>query len=144
MNVMTKYHGEMTITENDIWKFPNGLPGFLDEHEFTLYHLNEQGVFSILQSVVNKEVAFIVANPFAFFKDYDFVLDESSIAGLKIESDTDVLPYVILTLGDTLFSSTANLLAPLVFNVKKKLAKQVILHDTKYHAKHLIQQEEVK
>lgn len=138
MEILTKYHGEIEVNKDDIWYFPKGIPGFPDEDQFILYPLTNQDVFSILQSVKNSEVAFIVTNPFAFFPKYDFVLDENSIAILELESSDDAIPFVILTLGESLKTSSANLQAPLVLNVKNKRCKQVILHDTSYHTKHLL------
>lgn len=138
MKVMTKYHGEIEVSENDIWHFSNGIPGFPDEKSFLLYPLEDQEVFSILQSVQFHEVAFVVTNPFSFFQDYDFRLDESSVTALDLHEASDALPFVILTLGDSITTSTANLQAPIILNTKNKRGKQVILHDTTYQTKHLI------
>lgn len=136
MKIMTKYHGEMDVDENDLWHFNKGIPGFLEEKQFLLYPLADQDVFSILQSVVHSEIAFIVANPFAFFKDYEFNLDENVLATLDIGNENEVCPLVILTLEDTLENSTANLQAPIILNMKNHHAKQIILHETDYQTKH--------
>lgn len=140
MKITTKYHGEMEVQEKDIWHFPNGIPGFPDEQQFILYPLANDDVFSILQSVISHEIAFVVTSPFVFFPDYDFTLDENVVSFLQLENSSDVLPLVILTLGDSLASSTANLQAPLILNTKNKCAKQVILHDTPFHTKHHLKQ----
>lgn len=136
MILTTKYHGEMEVEESEIWEFSKGIPGFPEEKQFYLYLLVDNEIFSVLQSVSNKEVAFVVTNPFVFFSEYDFTLDENAVDFLQLENSIDVLTLVILTLGDTLSNSTANLQAPLIMNTKNKRAKQVILHDTNYQAKH--------
>ena len=140
MILATKYHGEVEVEEREIWEFPKGIPGFLEEKQFYLYHLTDHELFSILQSVNNKEIAFIITNPFAFFPEYDFTLDDNVVDFLQLENSSDVLTLVILTLGDTLSNSTANLQAPLIMNIKNKRAKQVILHDTDYQTKHPMKQ----
>ncbi|MGN1385878.1 MAG: flagellar assembly protein FliW [Bacillus sp. (in: firmicutes)] len=140
MKITTKYHGEMEFDEKNIWHFSNGIPGFPDEQQFILYPLADNEVFSILQSVASHEVAFVVASPFVFFPDYDFTLEDSVVSSLQLENSSDVLPLVILTLGDSLTASTANLQAPLILNTKNQKAKQVILHDTSFHTKHHLQQ----
>lgn len=140
MKITTKYHGEMEFSEKDIWHFAKGIPGFPDEQQFILYPLADNEVFSILQSVTNQDIAFVVTSPFVFFPDYDFILDENTVLFLQLEKSSDVLPLVILTLGKTLATSTANLQAPLILNAKNKQAKQVILHDTNYHTKHKLKQ----
>ena len=140
MILTTKYHGEMEVDERDLWEFPKGIPGFPEEKQFYLYPLADNELFSILQSVNNKEIAFIVANPFVFFPDYDFTLDDNIVDFLQLEDSRDVLTLVILTLGETFIHSTANLQAPLILNTKNKRAKQVILHDTNYQTKHPMKQ----
>ena len=140
MKITTKYHGEMEFNEQDVWHFANGIPGFPDERQFVLYPLADNELFSILQSVTSQSVAFVVTSPFVFFPDYDFILDDSVVSSLRLENSSDVLPLVILTLGDSLRSSTANLQAPLIFNIENKQAKQVILHDTPFHTKHPLKQ----
>lgn len=140
MKITTKYQGEMEVQEKEIWNFPNGIPGFPDEQQFILYPIADNQLFSILQSVVSKEIAFVVTSPFTFFPHYDFTLEENVVSFLQLENSSDVLPLIILTLGDSLASSTANLQAPLILNTKNKQAKQVILHDTMFHTKHQLKQ----
>ena len=69
----------------------------------------------------------MVATPYAFKKEYAFDLQQSDVEKLEIERAEDVLVYGILTLKDTLLQSTINLLAPIVINEKKQLAKQIVL-----------------
>lgn len=140
MKISTKYHGEIEVNERELWHFSNGIPGFPEEKAFLLYPLAEEEVFSILQSATTHEVAFVVTSPFAFFQDYDFTLDESSITTLDLQEASDALPLVILTLGESLAVSTANLQAPIILNTKNKQGKQVILHNTSYQTKHLIKE----
>lgn len=140
MKIQTRYHGEVEVDEKDIWQFPKGIPGFQDEKEFLLYPLANEKVFFVLQSTNESDVAFVAANPFSFFQDYDFTLDESSVETLQLEKAEDVMLLVILTLGETIETSTVNLQAPLVLNVKNHRAKQVILHDTDYKTKHPVNQ----
>lgn len=144
MKIVTKYHGEIEGNPKDIWYFPKGIPGFPDEREFLMYPLANQDVFYILQSLINSEIAFVITNPFNFFDDYDFYIDESSISTLGLKSTEEVLPFVILTLGSSLVTSTANLKAPIIFNKENQFGKQVILHDTPFHTKHFIKQKAEK
>lgn len=138
MKIQTKYHGEVEISEQEIWEFPNGIPGFLDEKQFVILNFPENDVFYILQSITNPSLGFVITNPFAFFKDYDFKIDESSIDQLELESEADVLVQVILTVQDPFESTTANLQAPLIMNIRNRKAKQLILTETSYKTKHAI------
>jgi flagellar assembly factor FliW len=135
MKISTKYHGEVEINEKDIFDFVYGIPGFLDEKQFVLLPL-EDTPFVILQSVKTSELGFVMIDPFIYFKDYDFELDEQSVAQLQLSSEKEVVVYVILTVADPFDNTTANLQAPIVLNYEKKLGKQVILTNTTYKTKH--------
>jgi flagellar assembly factor FliW len=135
MKLRTKYHGEIEINEKDIFHFEHGIPGFLGEKKFVLLPL-EDTPFVILQSVKTQELGFAMIDPFVYFKDYDFELDEQSVAQLQLSSEKEVAVYVILTVTNPFDNTTANLQAPIVLNYEKKLGKQVILTNTPYKTKH--------
>lgn len=136
MNIQTKYFNKITIEEKDILRFENGIPGFLEEKQFVLLPLTDDNVYYVLQSVKTSELAFVVTNPFLFFKEYDFELDDATVEQLEIKDAADVAVYSILTLQDPFEKTTANLQAPVIVNTKTNLAKQVILNDEKYTTKH--------
>lgn len=138
MKINTKYHGEREIEEKEIINFPNAIPGFLEEKEFIMLPLNEGDEFIVLQSLANRQLAFIMTNPFRFCKEYDFTLEDYVVEQLEIESEKDILVYTILTVQDPFDQTTANLQAPIVINMKKKLAKQVILNHPDYRTKHML------
>lgn len=139
MNIQTKYLGEVEISTEQIIQFSFGLPGFLDEKEFVLLDIPGNPVFQFLQSVQSKDIAFVVANPYHFYKDYRFELDEPTIDALQIESEKDVIVLTIVTVKDPFNSSTINLKAPLIINQQKLLGKQYILNSDEYDSKAFIQ-----
>ncbi|MGN1399870.1 MAG: flagellar assembly protein FliW [Bacillus sp. (in: firmicutes)] len=136
MIIQTKYHGELEFKQEKLWAFPSGIPGFQEETAFALYPLEGQDVFWVLQSVRRREVAFVVVNPFSFFPDYDFSLEVADIEALELANAADALTLAILTLGDSLAGSTANLKAPLILNTTNRKGRQVILHGTDYRTRH--------
>ena len=138
MKIETKYHGEIHIEEKDIITFANGIPGFLEEKKFIFLPFGEDTGVSIMQSVRNAGLAFVVTNPFLFLEEYDFTIDDQVVEQLELESEKDVTVYVILTVQDPFEKTTANMQAPVVINSKTQLAKQVILTNTSYQTKHSI------
>lgn len=138
MKINTKYHGEVEINENDIITFDSGIPGFDDVNSYAILPLSEDQVYLVLQSTEAPELAFVITDPFIHYKEYEFSLSEDTIKSLRIGSENEVLVYVILTVNENINETTANLLAPLVINTKSSLAKQIVLHDTKYETKHLL------
>lgn len=135
MKIQTKFHGEIEINDEHIYTFHNGIPGFLEEKKFILLPLEETPFF-VLQSVKTKEVAFIVINPFDVFPTYEVDLAQDVLDDLRIESEQDVVIFVILTVREPFEDSTANLQAPIILNLNSKLGKQYIMSTHQYTTQH--------
>jgi flagellar assembly factor FliW len=142
VKIKTKYHGDINITEQDIIEFTHGIPGFLDEKQFVLLPL-EDTPFIILQSIQTPALGFVMIEPFSYFPTYDVELDEQTVEQLQLSSEKDVALYVILTVAEPFDDTTANLQAPVVINVNKRIGKQVILTNTPYKTKHRLFPEKV-
>lgn len=138
MEILTKYHGEIEINESEIIHFQQGIPSFLDEHQFYILPLAEDSPFMIMQSVQTSSLAFVIVSPFDFFKDYEVKLTDQVIDVLEIEKQEDVALFVLLTIQEPFQNTTANLQGPIVINNMKKIGKQVILSDSDYRTKHLL------
>jgi flagellar assembly factor FliW len=142
MKIATKYHGDIDIDEKDIVRFEQGIPGFLEEKQFVLLPLADTP-FVILQSVKTPALGFVLIEPFSYFPSYEIDLDDNTLEQLQITGEQDVALYVILTVADPFDDTTANLQAPIVINVHKRLGKQVILTNTNYKTKHRLFPEKV-
>jgi flagellar assembly factor FliW len=129
MNIKTKYFGDMAVDEKAIIRFDKGLPGFQDEKTFVLIDFPENPLFLILQSTATAHVAFIVASPYHFHKDYAFDLSEQTTSELVIKKPEQVKVLSILTLRNPFSNSTINLQAPLVINTDALKGEQIILPD---------------
>jgi flagellar assembly factor FliW len=137
MKLQTKFGESIEINKSDILHFEQGLPGFETEKQFVLIPM-EGTPFSILQSVVTTELAFVTADPFVFFKEYDFELSTSDQEQLKVKKPEEVSVQVIVTVADQFEKSTANLQAPVIINKKQNIGKQLVLTDLEYKTRHLL------
>ncbi|PLR78243.1 flagellar assembly protein FliW [Bacillus sp. V3-13] len=140
MKVKTRYHGELELDQEVIISFPNGVPGFPDDKNYFIIPLDENSPFAILQSVQTEGLGFVIADPFSFYKDYEFELPQSFISQFKIDDKKDINIYSIVTVKDSIDTSTINLQAPIIINNKTKSGKQVILNTDAYHTKHPLKQ----
>lgn len=139
MNIIdTKYHGSLEIDDSEIIAFQHGIPGFVEEKHFVLIPFAEHTPFFILQSMATPSLAFVTADPFSFFPDYDFSLPDHVVEELMVESEKDVDVYVVLTVADPFEETTANLQAPLVIHHRKQKGKQIVLDGQDYGTKHLL------
>lgn len=131
----TKYVGKIKVEESEMITFSSGLPGFNDEKSFVLLDLPGNPTFQILQSSTTPDLAFVVANPYHFYQDYMFTLDEAILESLQIKEEKDVTVLTIVTLKSPFKASTLNLKAPIIIHATRKKGKQYILNHEQYVTK---------
>ena len=138
MKYETARFGSLEIQGQDILVFPDALYGFDQEKEFALLPLDPtiESPMEWLQSLTSRELAFIVTDPFLFVPEYKMVLSDSEQTQLEIESMESVVVRVIVTIPKVHTEMTANLVAPIVINQEKSLAKQVVLTNAEYDTKY--------
>ena len=146
MIINTKHLGQLEISEENIINFPKGLPGFEDRRDFALIAIEDTGGFYLLQDLEKTYISFIMVNPWNFYKDYSIDIKEEYLKTIEAESnDSDIIRvYVIITLEDSLKSSTCNLMAPIIINTEKRKGRQIILNESPYRTKHRLFLEESK
>jgi len=136
--------GEIEIDSTEIITFNHGIPGFEEETSFVLLPLEENSIFQILQSTKTEGLAFILTTPFEVISEYNLDLDEATVKALKIESETEVAIFTIVSLKDSLENSTVNLKAPIVINTTNRKGKQVILDNDTFSIRHKLSFESTK
>lgn len=140
MLINTVRFGEIEVAERQVFTFEKGLPGFPDEREFAfLPHddkTDDKPSFAYLQSLQTPELTFLLADPFAFFPDYEFTIDDET--ELSIGTSASNLPMVwsIAMVLNKVEDMTVNLVAPVLFNVENRQAVQMILDNNKYTTRH--------
>lgn len=141
MKVQTTRFREIEVQESDIIALPEGLIGFPELVRYVVLDHDVDSPFKWLQSVDDGAMAFVIISPLTFRPDYTVEVSEEEIASLKLESPDDAVISVIVTIPMDPKKMSANLKAPLVFNQKNRLGKQVIVKDPQYHTKHFIMEE---
>ena len=135
--VNTVRFGEIEVEEDKIVHFENGIPAFEEEHEFLIIPYDEESPYVFLQSLSTPDLAFLMTIPFVFFPDYEFEIDDETLASLGIRDQEELLIYALLTLpGGKVGDMTANLMAPVVINTTNMQARQVVLDRSRYTTKH--------
>jgi len=135
VKVNTTRFGELQVNDSDIIKFQEGILGF---EKLTKYFVVDPGDSTLilwLQSTEDAEVAFPVIEPKIFKPDYTAKLLPTDMNSVEIETLSDTKIYTILTIPQDITEMSANLKAPIVINNKKKIAKQIVLQDSKLSVK---------
>ena len=135
--INTLRFGELEIEEQDVVRFADGIPAFEDEHEFVVLPYEEGTPYMFLQSMATPELAFLMTDPFVFFPDYSFELDDENMDKLEIKTMDDVHVCTLISVPRSgVADMTTNLLAPVVINRHTMQAKQIVLEKTQYTTKH--------
>ena len=134
--INTLRFGELEIEEQDVVRFADGIPAFEDEHEFVVLPYEEGTPYMFLQSMATPELAFLMTDPFVFFPDYSFELDDENMDKLEIKTMDDVLVCTLISIPRSgVADMTTNLLAPVVINRHTMQARQIVLEKTQYTTK---------
>lgn len=132
MMVETTRFGSISVEDKDVLTFPEGMLGFSKIHQYVLIERDDDSIFLWLQALKKPSVAFPLLEPQIFENTYRVELAEEDRDCLKLDKLTHAKVFAIITIPSDPTKMTANLKAPIVINLKKRLAKQVILHTLDY------------
>jgi flagellar assembly factor FliW len=113
--------------ELPIIDFVSPMPGFPEHRRFVLVRLDDDGLLYVLTSLHDSEVRFPVVPPSAFFRDYSPEIPQDTADLLGVTDPDEVLVLLVITAGESVAESTANLLAPILINRDSRSAAQVVL-----------------
>jgi flagellar assembly factor FliW len=116
---------------------PTGIIGFPDDKRYILLEHKKGSIFLWFQSVDHASLAFVLIDPLLFKPDYEVHLNPDDTAALGLGNGNEgiegIQPLAIVNILKTEPREiTANLLGPIVLNLRKKLARQVILDHQRY------------
>lgn len=138
MKLVTEYRGEIEYSEDDIITIEDGMYGFSESKHFIMIaNVEPELPFHWMQSVDDKELVFVVVDPFLFVEKYDFNIDDLSIEQLKLEKIEDLMVYTTVIIPEDVQNITINLKSPVIININERRAKQIIL-DGDFEYKHQI------
>ena len=124
MLVQTSRFGQVRSKQEEVIIFPQGLIGFESSRHWLILPDPESPDVAWLQSLSQSQVALPLLSPRKYAPGYRIVIPDRQLASLHLRStDRIYIMSVISKSGKTL---TANLRSPIVINLTKRLACQVI------------------
>lgn len=132
VHVATTRFGDLDIDPARIVEFDEGLLGFPDARRFALLDANDDGDLYWLQSLDDGGLAFLATVPWTWFTEYEPDIPEPDREQLALESADDASVLCLLTVDREQHVMRANLLGPVVVNVRTRRARQVVLHDGRW------------
>ncbi len=119
--------GEIDVNESSVIEFPDGILGFPDRHRYAMVSAEDEGIYTWLQALDDPKLAFLAVIPTAFFPDYSPDIPDVECIRIGLSNPEDAQLLSLVTVTDS--GVTANLLGPIVLNVRTRLARQVVLAD---------------
>jgi flagellar assembly factor FliW len=127
MRIRTTHFGPVQIASSDIFQFPLGLIGFEGCRQWILLADNSNEAIGWLQSATHEEVALPVISPRRFVPDYRLHLRGEQLLSLQLDDQERVFVLNIVSKNGGLL--TANLKAPVILNLDRRLGCQVVLSE---------------
>lgn len=140
MKIRTTRFGELDVAEEALFTFPMGLLGFARLKRFVVLDHRDDSPFKWLQSAEDPDVAFIITDPLFFKRDYHIAVRRQELAVIEPGAEEDLVVSVIMTIPADPRQMSANLLAPLIFNMANRRAMQYVLTDQRYPVKYCVMQ----
>jgi flagellar assembly factor FliW len=125
----TTRFGDIEVATSSFIDLFAGLIGFPQYRNFVL--LEYTPPFSWLQSVERPELAFVVVNAAEFGDEYSFNLPDGD-RELDIRPDDDVAVFNLVSIRPDPATSTVNLKAPVIVNLRNRKGRQMILDDPRF------------
>ncbi|ADL42221.1 protein of unknown function DUF180 [Caldicellulosiruptor obsidiansis OB47] len=135
--VQSRVFGELEVNEENIITFEEGIPAFENLKKFVIVK-EEDSPFLWLQSIEDKDIAFVIINPFNIKPDYEFDISEEVLKKLEIKSEKDVAVFCIVVIPEDIKQTRVNLKAPIIINVNKRKGMQYLLDDERYPLKYYL------
>ena len=147
--VETKYFGTLPYAEGSIFDFPQGLPAFEEEKTFVLIETPQGAPLVFLQSMANASLCFVAFPIQVVDENYQLAIAPEDLEELGLTTEhqpalsEEVTVLALLSSHDE-FVATANLMAPIVLNVKIRRGLQAIRRDSRYSHAHPVAPQAVK
>lgn len=137
MVIQTSRFGAVSLQNDDLIEFPEGILGFNDLRKFVLLDDPTDEIFAWLQSCEVPQIAFPVLEPELFVQGYQLSLTKHDLENLGLPAKTAetagerprIRSFSIITIPEDPTQMTANLKAPIVINIEKRVARQIVLQD---------------
>lgn len=131
MTAETQLFGTVTIADEKLIHFPEGIVGFPFLENFALIHDadNTESAIMWLQSMDEPGFAMPVLEPQIIKDDYNPIVDDEHLLPLGKLAEEQTYLLVTMTVPPQIEKMSVNLKAPIVINMENNKAVQIIVED---------------
>jgi flagellar assembly factor FliW len=135
--------GEVEYSSHAVFTFPLGIPGFENEHTFVFLERPDAHPLMFMQSTATPKLCLILMPILAADRHYKLRLAAEDLSALQLPAHKQprigkeiLCAVVVCASGEDRPDPTANLLAPIVVNLKRQIGIQVIQTQVHYSYRH--------
>ena len=132
LNAADQYSGFSSalekITTQEV-SFEAGLSAFEDYKGFTYRKEMRLKPFIYMHSSYDSNVSFVCVDPFILAPSYKVSLTQETIKNLELDDSSEVIILCLVSVGKDMYTTTANLMSPIVINTRTMKGEQVIMED---------------
>ena len=138
----TKNFGKISFEQESELDFPRGLPGFDNRKRFVAVRLVESDPLLYLQSLEDPDLCFITMPILVVDPSYRLKVAGEDLQQLGLSANRqprigqDVMALTVVSIHET--GPTANLLAPVLVNLRNRKAVQAVAQEAGYSHQHPI------
>lgn len=126
------HFGAIEVPLDAVMRFVDPIGGFPDQVEYALLPAQRDGVWWLM-ALGDASTTFVLADPFAANAAYTIDLSEADKQRLRIEAEADVIALIMVALPAAAGQPvTANFRAPIVINLRERLALQIVHRDEQW------------
>jgi flagellar assembly factor FliW len=135
----TRNFGSIEVREDQIIHLDPGLLGFSQFHRYVLIEHHQEAPFLWLQCLDKPDLAFVVVDPRCLVSDYQPPPLTQALGDMAVDNPEDLKILVILTIPPGKPQEmTANLMGPVLINLKTRCGRQLIVEDSHLSHKHKV------
>ena len=133
----TVYFAELEYTNDAIFDFPGGIPGFEDQIAFLFVEQPATRPLIFMQSLLNPRLCFLAVPVQTVDSEYRLNLSSEDLtklglkAGDPLQIGTDIGCFVLLTVSEDA-PPTVNMMSPIVVNLRSRKGIQAIPATSEY------------
>jgi flagellar assembly factor FliW len=136
--------GELEVDDEDVIRFPVGIPGFEDKREWILVGDDDNAIMW-MHSTEDGALALPVTTPDSVKSGYNAQIPRESLEPIGDVRDGDVAILIVVTIPpERPWDMTANLKAPIVVNRAGRTAMQTIALNDEYDFRYPVLEEGIR
>ena len=134
MDINTRDFGTVSLDEDALYHFPEGLYGFENIQEYCVFSqsFDEEIAFLYLQAKDSLDPCFLVFEPWDLYPNYAPSLLEADLNALDSTGPEELIFLAITTISPNPEELSLNVKSPVVLNPKTRTGRQVILENRDY------------